>query len=89
MISSQLIHEFIYICVFIYLFIYLFLTQDISYHISFFWCLGDKQTYLKKILPSLTCSLNKYLAENVEDTYIHVKEIQCKIGNKCYSFGLK
>lgn len=63
--------------------------KDISYHISFFWCLGDKQIYLKKILPSLTCSLNKFLAENVEDTYIHVKEIQCKIGNKCYSFGLK
>lgn len=63
--------------------------KDISYHISFFWCLGDKQMYLKKNLPSLTCSLNKFLADNVEDTYVHVKEIQCKIGNKCYSFELK
>lgn len=63
--------------------------KDISYHISFFWCLGDKQMHLKKSLPSLTCSLNKFLAENVEDAYVHVKEIQCKIGNKCYSFELK
>ncbi|KAL6261179.1 hypothetical protein P5V15_008703 [Pogonomyrmex californicus] len=63
--------------------------KDTSYHISFFWCLGDKQECLKEILPSLTCSLNKFLAENMEDAYVHVNEIQCKIGNKYYAFELK
>lgn len=63
--------------------------KDTSYHISFFWCLGDEQACLKKILPSLTCSLNEFLAKNVEDNYMHVNEIQCKIGNKCYAFELR
>ncbi|XP_077276994.1 U6 snRNA phosphodiesterase 1 isoform X1 [Temnothorax americanus] len=63
--------------------------KDTSYHISFFWCLGDKRAYLKEILPSLTSSLNDFLVENMEDAYVHVNEIQCKIGNKCYNFELK
>ncbi|XP_012528429.2 U6 snRNA phosphodiesterase isoform X2 [Monomorium pharaonis] len=63
--------------------------KDTSYHISFFSCLGDKRAYLKEILPSLTNSLNKFLMENMEDGYVHVNDIQCKIGNKCYSFELK
>ncbi|KYM86741.1 UPF0406 protein C16orf57 like protein [Atta colombica] len=63
--------------------------KDTSYHISFFWCLGDKQACLKEILSPLTSSLNKFLAENMEDAYVHVNDIQCKIGNKCYIFKLK
>jgi len=63
--------------------------KDTSYHISFFWCLGDREACLKEILPSLTCSLNKFLADNMEDAYVHINEIQCKIGNKCYAFELK
>ncbi|XP_011172829.1 U6 snRNA phosphodiesterase isoform X2 [Solenopsis invicta] len=63
--------------------------KDTSYHISFFWCLGDKRACLKEILPSLTSSLNKFLAENMEEAYMHVNDIQCKIGNKCYTFELK
>ncbi|XP_011686173.1 PREDICTED: U6 snRNA phosphodiesterase isoform X2 [Wasmannia auropunctata] len=63
--------------------------KDSSYHISFFWCLGDQRACLKEILPSLTNSLNKFLAENMEDAYVHVSEIQCKIGNKSFSFELK
>ncbi|XP_014478153.1 PREDICTED: U6 snRNA phosphodiesterase [Dinoponera quadriceps] len=63
--------------------------KDTSYHISFFWCLGDQQMYLRKILPSLTRSLNECLAENMEDNYINVDEIQCKIGNKYYAFELR
>ncbi|XP_032680824.1 U6 snRNA phosphodiesterase isoform X2 [Odontomachus brunneus] len=63
--------------------------EDTSYHISFFWCLGDQQTRLRKILPSLTSSLNEFLAENIEDNYRKVNEIQCKIGNKCYAFELR
>jgi len=69
--------------------LYFLCIQDTSYHISFFWCLGDKRACLKEILPSLTSSLNKFLAENIEDAYVHVNEIQCKIGNKCYAFELK
>lgn len=67
----------------------IYFLQDTSYHISFFWCLGDKQACLKEILPSLTSNLNKFLVENMEDAYVHVNEIQCKIGNKCYTFELK
>ncbi|EFN75454.1 U6 snRNA phosphodiesterase [Harpegnathos saltator] len=63
--------------------------KDTSYHISFFWCLGDQRICLKKILPSLTHSLNVFLAENSEDNYLNVNEIQCKIGNKCYAFDLR
>jgi len=63
--------------------------EDTSYHISFFWCLGDKRACLTKILPSLTSNLNTFLAENTEDAYVYVNEIQCKIGNKCYTFELK
>ncbi|KYM99256.1 UPF0406 protein C16orf57 like protein [Cyphomyrmex costatus] len=63
--------------------------KDTSYHISFFWCLEDKRACLKEILPLLTSSLNKFLAENMEDAHVHVNDIQCKIGNKCYTFKLK
>ncbi|KAH0953468.1 hypothetical protein HN011_008585 [Eciton burchellii] len=63
--------------------------EDNSYHMSFFWCLGDKRAYLRKILPSLNSDLNKFLAENTEHTYVRVDEIQCKIGNKRYVFGLR
>ncbi|XP_011881350.1 PREDICTED: U6 snRNA phosphodiesterase isoform X2 [Vollenhovia emeryi] len=63
--------------------------EDTSYHISFFWCLGDERARLKKLLPSLTSNLNTFLAENMEDAYVHVNDIHCKIGNKCYTFELK
>lgn len=63
--------------------------EDTSFHISFFWCLGDQRADLQKFLPSLTCNLNKFLAENTEDSFIYVNEIQCKIGNKCYNFELR
>ncbi|XP_012215078.1 U6 snRNA phosphodiesterase 1 isoform X1 [Linepithema humile] len=63
--------------------------KDTSYHISIFWCLGDQRAHLQKFLPFLTCNLNKFLAENTEDSFIYVNEIQCKIGNKCYMFELR
>ncbi|XP_020299579.1 U6 snRNA phosphodiesterase [Pseudomyrmex gracilis] len=63
--------------------------KDSSYHISFFWCLGDERTCLRKVLPSVTSSLNKFLAENVEDSYVQIDEVQCKIGNKYYTFQLR
>lgn len=82
--SDQERLKYIYTCYVSFIYI-----QDTSYHISFFWCLGDKRDCLKELLPSLTSSLNNFLAENMEDAYMHANEVQCKIGNKCYTFELK
>ncbi|EZA59444.1 hypothetical protein X777_00287 [Ooceraea biroi] len=66
-----------------------FAEDDSSYHVSFFWCLGDEEAYLKELLPSLTESLSEFFAENPEDTSVCVNEICCKVGNKYRVFRLK
>lgn len=63
--------------------------EEASYHITFFWCLGDEELRLNRIIPSLTANFNKFLAKNMDENYVHINDLHCKIGNKLYVFKLK
>ncbi|XP_053999170.1 U6 snRNA phosphodiesterase 1 [Hylaeus anthracinus] len=63
--------------------------EDTSYHISFAWCLGDEISNLNNFTSSLTVRLNQFLADHVEDRYVHVDKVHLKIANKLYAFKLK
>ncbi|XP_076762282.1 U6 snRNA phosphodiesterase 1 [Xylocopa sonorina] len=63
--------------------------EDVSYHISFLWCLGNNLAILNNETPSLTTKLNEFLVEYPEERYIHVTKIHLKIGNRLYAFKLR
>ncbi|ESO89820.1 hypothetical protein LOTGIDRAFT_164857 [Lottia gigantea] len=61
-----------------------------SYHISIGWCLNnviDKIT--NKQHTCLQETLDSFLEENEDLNYIDVDSIQCKTGNKAFTFRLK
>ncbi|CAK9828185.1 U6 snRNA phosphodiesterase 1 [Anthophora retusa] len=63
--------------------------EDISYHISFMWCLGNEVAALSDHMYALTTKLNQFLVDHPEERYIHVTTIYLRIGNKLYAFKLK
>ncbi|XP_017880397.1 U6 snRNA phosphodiesterase isoform X2 [Ceratina calcarata] len=63
--------------------------DDISYHVSFLWCIGDEFTALNNCVPTLTSTLTHFLIEHPEERYIDVTKIHLKIGNKLYVFNLR
>ncbi|KZC13816.1 PREDICTED: U6 snRNA phosphodiesterase-like [Dufourea novaeangliae] len=63
--------------------------EDSSYHISFLWCLGDETASLSNLTSSLTNKLNHYLAEHIEERYIHINKVHLKVGNRLYAFKLR
>ena len=63
--------------------------EEISYHISFLWCLGDETSRLNDHTASLTTKLNQFLVEHAEDRHLHISKVHLKIGNKLYAFKLK
>ncbi|XP_014297213.2 U6 snRNA phosphodiesterase 1 [Microplitis demolitor] len=63
--------------------------QEASYHISFFWMLGDREKELKPHVEKLNDSLNQVLIKDLNKNYIKVSKLHCKIGNKIYIFTLK
>ncbi|XP_046746545.1 U6 snRNA phosphodiesterase [Diprion similis] len=62
--------------------------EEASFHISILWCLGDVTEKLNAWLPTLNESLNSIYAEHFLHSF-EVSKINCKIGNKMYTFPLK
>ncbi|CAD6227730.1 GSCOCG00006185001-RA-CDS [Cotesia congregata] len=63
--------------------------EEASYHISFFWMLGDREKELKSYVEELNNSLNQVLIKDLDKNYIKISKLHCKIGNKIYIFTLK
>ncbi|XP_053948065.1 U6 snRNA phosphodiesterase 1 [Anastrepha ludens] len=61
--------------------------EDPSFHISFLWCLGDKVAVLNENLDTLKSAINVTLGES-EAFNLFVQEINCKSGNKEFTFKL-
>ncbi|XP_015518757.1 U6 snRNA phosphodiesterase [Neodiprion lecontei] len=62
--------------------------EDASFHVSILWCLGDVKEKLNASLPALNESWNSICAEHFLHSF-EVSKINCKIGNKMYTFPLK
>lgn len=63
--------------------------EDPSLHVSILWLLGDREDCINKVLPLITSSFNKFLTDHIEENYVNIRELYCKIGNKLYTFKLQ
>lgn len=63
--------------------------KDPSLHVSILWWLGDKEDSINKVISSVTSSFNKFLIDHIEENYVYINELYCKIGNKLYTFKLQ
>nr|XP_022901982.1 U6 snRNA phosphodiesterase [Onthophagus taurus] len=62
--------------------------EEKRFHMSIAWCLGDQEENIKQILPELNDQLLSVMSDYPEDYwYIIVDRLECKIGNKYFSFG--
>ncbi|XP_011185579.2 U6 snRNA phosphodiesterase 1 [Zeugodacus cucurbitae] len=59
-----------------------------SFHISFLWCLGDKVSVLNEYLHTLESAIKVGMDES-NALNLFIKEINCKSGNKEFTFKLK
>ncbi|XP_072014404.1 U6 snRNA phosphodiesterase 1-like [Amphiura filiformis] len=59
-----------------------------SFHVSFAWCLGAYQQFLDSTTLQ---QIKDYFKKFIQDTPLvaRASEVQCKIGNKMFSFGLR
>ncbi|XP_065161064.1 U6 snRNA phosphodiesterase 1 [Atheta coriaria] len=63
--------------------------KDASFHMSIMWCLGDKTTELKQFLPAMN-EIYRKICDNTSDCWhIDVQSIECKTGNKLFTFSFK
>lgn len=70
---------------------------DPSFHVSLMWCLGDQLDRIRAELAGLSAVLLAHRAEShdaadvdgADDSFgVRVQSIECKIGNKLYTFPL-
>lgn len=66
---------------------------EASFHVSILWCLGDEQQRLLQAKDTLTQMLLEHIAHadtnGDENSFGHaVTQVECKIGNKLYTFPL-
>ena len=62
--------------------------ENPSFHVSVLWCLGDRKSDVEEVLPDLMGILGALVNEEEDDFRVDVARIQCKAGNKLFSFPL-
>ena len=62
---------------------------EASFHCSILWCLGNEKGAILKEMSKMQESLDAAMNEDSIDFQINVDDIQCKTGNRLFSFGLK
>lgn len=67
--------------------------QESSFHVSILWCLGDQREFLQSQRKSLQLLLEQCIdqsaAKDEDGAFDHlVDRVECKIGNKFYTFPL-
>ncbi|XP_058807669.1 U6 snRNA phosphodiesterase 1 isoform X2 [Phymastichus coffea] len=63
--------------------------EDASHHLSFCWFLGNQIETLETFLPIIKKSFYEFLINCPEQRFSHISKVNCKIGNKLYSWNLK
>lgn len=69
-------------------FFLLIFVQDASFHVSILWCTGNKKSEILMIIDKLKQLLCDAIEDDYEDYQIVVNRIDCKVGNKVYSYPL-
>ncbi|XP_052902370.1 U6 snRNA phosphodiesterase 1 [Anopheles moucheti] len=61
---------------------------DRSFHVSILWCLGDRESEVRKELPAISTMFERVYEEEYCDISQQVKKLWFKCGNKMFNFDL-
>ncbi|KAF5269886.1 hypothetical protein FQR65_LT05684 [Abscondita terminalis] len=63
--------------------------KDPSFHMSLASCVGDYENEIKMILPCLNKTIEEIVMNNLQNSlYNYVNNLECKCGNKLFTFNL-
>ncbi|KAF5294601.1 hypothetical protein FQA39_LY13360 [Lamprigera yunnana] len=63
--------------------------KDHSFHMSIGWCVGDHENEINRLLPNLDTKIQEQLTCNLPNSlYTYVTQLECKCGNKLFTFNL-
>lgn len=60
-----------------------------SFHVSVLWCLGDERLKITQHLDRIKDKLDQLIVEDPDEYQINVMNLECKAGNRLYSFPLQ